>query len=74
MRIDDPSKQVKGRRQTSEISFHSLRHSVVSMLKEAGIADAAIEEYVGQSAEIQRQYTHVGEDALKKAAAAFPRL
>jgi integrase len=74
LRKDDPSKQVKGRRQTSEISFHSLRHSVVSMLKEAGIADAAIEEYVGQSAEIQRQYTHVGQDALRKAAEAFPRL
>jgi integrase len=74
LRKDDPEKIVKGRKQTSEISFHSLRHSVVSMLKEAGIADAAIEEYVGQSAEIQRQYTHVGEDALRKAAAAFPRL
>jgi integrase len=74
MRVDDPTKQVKGRRQTSEISFHSLRHSVVSMLKEAGIADAAIEEYVGQSAEIQRQYTHVGQDQLRRAAAAFPKL
>ncbi len=74
MRIDDPSKQVKGRRQTSEISFHSLRYSVVNMLREAGISDAAMQEYVGQSAEIQKGYTHVGEDALRKAAAAFPRL
>jgi integrase len=74
LRKDNTENRVKGRRRTSEISFHSLRHSVVSMLKEAGQADAAIEEYVGQSAEIQRQYTHVGEDALRKAAAAFPRL
>jgi len=74
MRVDDPSKRVKGRRQISEISFHSLRYSVVNMLRVAGISDAAMEEYVGQSAEIQKGYTPVGADQLKKAAAAFPRL
>jgi integrase len=30
-----------------ELSFHSLRHTAVSLLKEAGIPDAVVMELVG---------------------------
>jgi len=53
----------KGRDQAheaSEISFHSLRHSAVTMLKAAGVSDFMAREIVGhESAAVSRQYTHL---------------
>src|SRR5436190_8379683 len=53
----------KGRsqaREPSEISFHSLRHSAVTMLKASGVSDVLAREIVGhESAAISRQYTHL---------------
>jgi len=53
----------KGRdqaREASEISFHSLRHSAVTMLKAAGVSDFIAREIVGhESAAVSRQYTHL---------------
>lgn len=57
-----------GRRQISEISFHSLRHTLTSMLKNAGVNDAVARDIVGhESAAISRSYTHI-EDAAKRTA------
>jgi integrase len=56
----------KGRnqaREASEISFHSLRHSAVTMLKAAGVSDFIAREIVGhESAAVSRQYTHLTTD------------
>jgi integrase len=57
------------------LSFHSLRHTTVSMMKEAGIPEAAVMELVGHDSEqMSAHYTHVGLDSLKKAAASLPVL
>jgi integrase len=68
----------KGRgacRTSYELSFHSLRHTAVSLLKDAGIPEAAVMELVGHdSKQMSAHYTHVGREALEKAAAAFPEL
>jgi integrase len=61
------------RRAKNEISFHSLRHTAVSLLKDAGIPEAVVMELVGHdSKQMSAHYTHVGQDALAKAAAALP--
>ena len=56
----------KGRdqaRELSEISFHSLRHSAVTMLKAARVSDFIAREIVGhESAAVSRQYTHLTTD------------
>lgn len=58
-----------------ELSFHSLRHTAVSLLKEAGIPDAVVMELIGhESKAMSAHYTHVGAKAQKEAAAAFPDL
>jgi integrase len=53
----------KGRsapREASEISFHSLRHSAVTMLKAAGVSDFFAREIIGhESAAVSRQYSHL---------------
>jgi integrase len=66
----------KGRsqaRETSEISFHSLRHSAVTMLKAAGVSDFMAREIVGhESAAVSRQYTHLTTDDKRAAMQRLP--
>src|SRR5437773_9872052 len=66
----------KGRasaREASEISFHSLRHSAVTMLKAAGVSDFIAREIVGhESAAVSRQYTHLTTDDKRAAMKRLP--
>ena len=66
----------KGRsqaREGSEISFHSLRHSAVTMLKAAGVSDFIAREIVGhESAAVSRQYTHLTTDDKRAAMRRLP--
>jgi integrase len=66
----------KGRdqaREPSEISFHSLRHSAVTMLKAAGVSDFIAREIVGhESAAVSRQYTHLTTDDKRAAMQRLP--
>jgi integrase len=66
----------KGRdqaREASEISFHSLRHSAVTMLKAAGVSDFITREIVGHdSAAVSRQYTHLTTDDKRAAMRRLP--
>jgi integrase len=64
-----------GRRTKNEISFHSLRHTAVTLLKDAGIPEAVVMELVGHdSQQMSAHYTHVGFAALERATAVFPEL
>lgn len=74
-----PAKHIgkgKGRgaaRETSAISFHSLRHTATSLLKRAGVSEAVARDLIGhESAEISRHYTHIDEDTKRKAIAKLP--
>ena len=66
----------KGRnqaREASEISFHSLRHSAVTMLKAAGVSDFIAREIVGhESAAVSRQYTHLTTEDKRTAMQRLP--
>jgi integrase len=60
-------------RELSEISFHSLRHSAVTMLKASGLSDVFAREIVGhESTAISRQYTHLSTDDLRNAMQRLP--
>jgi integrase len=60
-------------REPSEISFHSLRHSAVTMLKAAGVSDFIAREIVGhESAAVSRQYTHLTTDDKRAAMQRLP--
>ena len=66
----------KGRsnaREMSEISFHSLRRSAVTMLKASGLSDFIAREIVGhESSAVSRQYTHLTTDDLRNAMQRLP--
>ena len=72
----DYSTTTKGRnsaREASEISFHSLRHSTVTMLKAAGVSDFMAREIVGHESEaVSRQYTRLSTDDYRRAMATLP--
>jgi len=63
----------KGRdakRDTSKISFHSLRYNTTSALKSAGVGDSVAMDIVGhETAAVSRNYTKI-DDAAKRAAIA----
>jgi integrase len=62
-----------GTRKASEISFHSLRHSAVTMLKASGLSDFVAREIVGhESAAVSRQYSHLSTDDLRNAMQRLP--
>ena len=57
-----------GTRTISPISFHSLRHSATSMLKNAGVSESIAMDIIGHdSTAISRHYTHI-DTATKRAA------
>ncbi len=56
------------RRQLSDISFHALRHTATSLLKNAGVSDVVTRDIIGhESAAISKNYTHI-ETETKRAA------
>jgi integrase len=62
-------------RTQNELTFHALRHTAVSMMKDAGIPAAAVMEIIGHDSEqMSDHYTHVGKEAMQRAAAALPDL
>jgi integrase len=70
---DSTGKGRTGAREMSEISFHSLRHSAVTMLKAAGVSDFIAREIVGhESAAVSRQYTHLTTDDKRAAMQRLP--
>lgn len=61
------------RRSRSEISFHALRHTATSLMKNAGVSSAIVQEFIGHdSPAISANYTHIETSALKKAAESLP--
>ena len=57
----------------SELSFHCLRHTAVTMMKEAGIPSAVVMELIGHDSDaMSAHYTHVGAEAMQRAADSLP--
>lgn len=63
----------KPKRAVVEVGFHSLRHSFVSLCREANAPLAVVEAIVGHSnPAMTRHYSHVGELAASNAVALLP--
>lgn len=61
------------RRAVSELSFHSLRHTATSMLKNAGVSEAIAMDIIGHDSKaISRHYTRVDEVAKRDALGKLP--
>jgi integrase len=63
------------KRATIALSFHSLRHTAVSLLKDAGIPDSVVQALVGhESTAMSHRYTHVGKESLSRATDSLPEI
>jgi len=66
----------KGRaaaREVSELSFHSLRHSFVSILKMTGANEATAMALAGHATQaVSQNYTHMDDDVLRAAVDRLP--
>jgi len=72
---DAEGKGRRARRQLSELSFHSLRHTATSMMKNAGISPAVVQDIIGHdSAEMNTHYTHIDHETKRKALESLPDL
>ena len=64
-----------GPRELSQISFHSLRHTATSLMKNAGINASVVMDIIGHESEaISAHYTHIDEDTKRQAIAKLPRI
>jgi integrase len=62
-------------RKLSEVSFHCLRHTTTSVLKNNGATSAVTQEIVGHdSPAISQIYTHIDTETLRKAVNSMPKL
>jgi len=66
----------KGRsakRQLNEVSFHCLRHTATSVMKNAGISPAVVQDVIGhESAAVSAAYTHIELEQKRRALDAIP--
>ena len=64
-----------GRRNISEISFHAFRHTATSLMKNAGINSAVVQDIIGHdSAAISAHYTHIDDAAKRRALESLPEI
>ena len=70
----DPEKNGRAsRRAVSGLSFHCIRHTATSLMKNAGISPAIVQDIIGhESAEMSTHYTHVESEAKRQALASLP--
>lgn len=65
----------RGKNKAVEVGFHSLRHTAISMLREAGNPLSVTMGLVGHSSlAVHDSYSHAGEAAMKSAIASMPTL
>lgn len=76
--VDKNPKNPKGRaarREGSIYSFHSIRHSAVSLMKNAGISPEIVRDIVGHdSSAVSAVYTHISHEAKASALSTMPAL
>ena len=72
----ETSVRIEGRRtRTPEATFHSLRHTFVSLAANAGVPLPVVASIVGHSSTaMTRHYYHENEEMLRQAVAAIPSL
>jgi integrase len=64
-----------GPRESSPISFHSLRHTATSLMKNAGINAAVVMDIIGhESRAVSEHYTHIDEETKRKAIERLPSI
>jgi integrase len=70
--IDTHPEKIQGQRTFQAKTFHSLRHTFVSMMAESGVSQELRKELAGHDSDIHRIYTHYSDATYRKAIDAIP--
>jgi integrase len=63
------------RRAFNELSFHALRHTATSLMKNAGVSPAVVQDIIGHdSSAVSAHYTHIEEAPKRRAVDLLPDL
>jgi integrase len=63
------------RHKVAELSFHCLRHTATSLLKNAGVSDVIARDIIGhESAVVSQRYTHIDTETKRKALDSMPNI
>jgi len=73
-RIDTMPTKRTGSRMFQAKTFHSLRHTFVSLMANSGVSQELRKELAGHSSDVHRIYTHHSPGALRGAVEALPEL
>jgi len=61
------------KRENNALTFHSLRHSATSILKNAGVSPAVVQEFIGHDSKaVSQNYTHIEMEAMRRATDLMP--
>ena len=61
------------KRENNALTFHSLRHSATSILKNAGVSPAVVQEFIGHDSKaVSQNYTHIEIEAMRRATDLMP--
>lgn len=72
---DPETGELVGERAVLQYGFHSLRHTTVTILQEAGTPQAVVQAIVGhRTLAMTNRYTHIGDQALQQAVNNIPLL
>jgi integrase len=70
---DSTGKGRSAKRAQNELSFHCLRHTATSLLKNANVSDAIARDIIGhESAAVSANYTHIDMKTKRKAVNSLP--
>jgi integrase len=70
--IDTLPEKTQGQRSFQAKTFHSLRHTFVSMMAENGVSQELRKELAGHDSDVHRTYTHLSQSALRQAVETIP--
>lgn len=73
-RIDTMPTKRPGSRMFQAKTFHSLRHTFVSLMANSGVSQELRKELAGHASDIHRAYTHHSPDSLRGAVEAMPSI
>jgi integrase len=73
-RIDTMPTKRTGSRMFQAKTFHSLRHTFVSLMANSGVSQELRKELAGHSSDVHRTYTHHSPSSLRGAVEAMPSL
>ena len=63
----------RAKREASEVTFHCLRHTATSLLKNAGVSDVVARSIIGHQTEaVSRAYTHIESKTMRRAVEGLP--